>query len=228
MAVQRPSVGKRMGSVGAAKRASKKGKAGPIKFIPADDSVVVRFMTEPDDWWGYDEYFNEDTRTFVPVMEGDEVPPGTRTSFRFLACALLLPAKEVVAIKLPKDLGNKLIRKAERYKTIMDRDYELSRMGKGQFDTEYDCDPMDKLNRPMTKYKALDLGQVLLDAHAQALGQADDDDDDDEDERPTRTVRKVRRSGSRVQTRRQDDDEDDEEDERPTRSKTSRPRRPRR
>lgn len=194
---------KEMGSIKALKETLKKGggsgSATYIKNIPAD-GITVRFLTEPEQWFGYDEYWNDEAKNFVPMAEGEILPDGARRSFRYLTVALDVEADRVIPLKLPKTAANSLILKYDKYDTMMDRNYELEKHGEG-LDTTYEVTPEAPAKMNLAKYEMLDLEEILLAARRMALGEDDivsgsstatfteddidiEEDDDDDDEAP--------------------------------------------
>ena len=117
-----------MGSVKNLKSTLKKGSGGGnplwIKAIPKD-GITVRFLSEPENWYGYSEYWESTERTFVPMVEGEIIPDDARPSFRYLAVALDTTNDRVVPIKLPKTAANSLIMKYDKYGTMMDLEEAL-------------------------------------------------------------------------------------------------------
>lgn len=187
--------GKKMGSVKALKESLKKGGSSMqtyIKNVPAE-GITVRFLTEPEEWFGYYEYWNDESRNFCPMAVGEILPDGAKPSFRYLASVLDIESDRVVPLKLAKTAANSLILKYDKYGTMLDRNYELQKHGE-KLDTTYDVTPDAPSKLNLSKYDGLDLEKVLLDARANALGEkeeepaprsvpdADDIDDDDDDE----------------------------------------------
>jgi hypothetical protein len=196
--------GGKTGSIKKMRASLKSGGGGNfITFIP-EDGITVRFLAEPDQWVKFMEHYDEG---YFPCVEGS--CPGcanrNKPSKRYVAPALDIEEDKVIILKVPSTLATRLMAKFDRYETLMDRDYELTRMGSG-LDTEYDAETMPPTKLRLSKYELPDLEQALVDAYANAFGDgndADDDDDDDEedeDERPARrTVAKkkaVRRTTS--------------------------------
>lgn len=162
----------RVGSMQKLRESLKKGGGGNsqyIKQVPANDIMTVRFLTEPEDWYGYYETYDTEIKRYYPLIEGVEKPEGARVSYRYLAVALDVENDQVIPLKLPKDLANRLIMRYDRYETLMDRDYELSRMGEG-LDTTYDVTPGDKVARHLDKYTLIDLDAVLAEAASVVTG----------------------------------------------------------
>lgn len=186
--------GGRFGSVEAVKRSLKKGSNTFIKQIPSNDAIVVRFIEEPEEWFGYYEKYSEEARAYYPLLEGETVGPDERRpSFRYLANVVDVAEDRVIPLKLPKDLANRLIARYEKYGTITDRDYELSRSGEG-LETMYDCTPEPPKKRTLSKYEPLDLAKILEDAYDYVFGnKGDDSADDSSDESTPSNKRSARR-----------------------------------
>lgn len=188
--------GKKMGSVKALKESLKKGGSSMqtyIKNVPAE-GITVRFLTEPEEWFGYYEYWNDESRNFCPMAVGEVLPDGAKPSFRYLACVLDIETDRVVPLKLAKTAANSLILKYDKFGTMLDRNYELQKHGE-KLDTTYDVTPDAPAKLNLAKYELLDLEQILIDARANALGEK-------EEAFPARSTKVV-----------DDDDIDDEEDE---------------
>ena len=167
---------KKMGTMKALKDSLKKGGSGGsmnyIKNVPAD-GITVRFLTEPEEWFGYMEYWDSDAKTFVPMTEGEILPDGAKPSFRYLANAVDVETDRVIPLKLSKTAANSLILKYDKYDTIVDRPYELQKHGEG-LDTTYDVTPDAPSRINMAKYEPLDLEVILIAARAQATGETGD------------------------------------------------------
>ena len=155
--------------------------------------MVVRFLTEPEEWFGYQEYYDVENKQFVPMVVDEVLPDGVRPSFRYLTCALDTQTDRVVALKLAKTCANLLMIKYEKYGTVLDRNYELDRHGVG-LDTTYDVTPCTPTKVNTKKYDLLELDEILEQARRIAegedpfdsntpitMGDADDDEDIDED-----------------------------------------------
>ena len=156
-----------------------------IKYI-GDETLEVRFITEPDEWIGFDEYFDDTARRFIPMEEGEVLPDDERPSRRYLVEAVLIEDDELVPLKLPKSLAGDLFETMKLTGSITDRDFTLAKTGKGM-DTRYKNFPSSPSKRAVDKYKRLDLMAVLESARNDALGLSgsgpfDDDDVDDDDE----------------------------------------------
>ena len=182
-----------MGSMKALKESLKKGGGSGsvtyIKNVPSE-GITVRFLTEPEQWFGYYEYWDDVAKNFVPMVEGEILPDGARASFRYLASALDVDSDRVIPLKLAKTAANSLILKYDKYDTMMDRNYELQKHGEG-LDTTYDVTPDSPSKMNLAKYEGVDLESILVSARKMALGEdasvdedlsVDDDDVDDDDD----------------------------------------------
>lgn len=219
-------------SVKKLKQRTSRQDTGLIWSIKEDKDLTVRFLDEPDEWFGYEEYWDDDAKMYVPVSEGDEVPVDdkgrTTARLKYLASAVLLDNDRVVALKMPKSLANVLLSRYDKFGTIMDREYELVRSGTG-LDTKYDAVNEGPSKFKFSKYESLDLGEILegewLKANPDEAGYDDDDDDDDprpvkkKDKKKSKKKSKKKKSKGKGRKRGTQEDEpeedeyDDEEEE---------------
>lgn len=177
-----------------------------LSRVPADASITVRFLTEPEDWYGYYEHYDA-VRKFYPCS--DDCPgctEGDRPSGRYLSNALDVAEGKVIPLVLPKSMVSSLVKKHEKYGTMLDRDYELSRSGNG-LDTEYDVTPEAPTKMNLTRYDLIDLEELLESQLEMAEGASSGDDDDDDDDVPV----KRRNSGPSPRKSAADDDDDDDD-----------------
>lgn len=199
-----------IGSIAKLKSAVKRGSgAGFIKNVQTDQDMTVRFLTEPDQWFSYFEHYDAE-RKFYPCA--DDCPgcaEGNKPSQRFLANVLDIEDNmTVIALKLPTTLADSLMRRYEKYSTMLDRDYELSRSGSGFNDTKYEAIPLGPKTRNLNRYELLDLGAILDNL---APG-AEDDSADDDDEPPARSKAKadIRKRLQRIKEQQEEDEDDDD------------------
>lgn len=201
----------RMGSTSAIKK-SLKSKASKTKQIQSENSLVVRFLDEPEDFWGYYQHWFTDGPK--PCVEGDcdgcndDNPEVRRKAFRYLANAYSVDEQKVVPLELPKSLVEQLVGYFEKKGTLLDRDYELSRTGTGMTDTKYMASPDSPTRMNLSRFKKLDLGKIL----ASMVDDAEEEEDDEDEEPVSRVSSKRRRS---VDADDIDNDDDDDEDENP-------------
>jgi hypothetical protein len=185
--------GHKLGTIEAVKASLKRGANSNANYIKhvGEDGMVVRFLTEPEEWFGYQEYYDLENKQFVPMVVDEVLPDGVRPSFRYLTCALDTQTDRVVALKLAKTCANLVMIKYEKYGTVLDRNYELDRHGVG-LDTTYDVTPCSPTKVNTKKYDLLELGEILEQARRIAegedpfdsantpitMGDADDEDED--------------------------------------------------
>lgn len=197
----------RLGSVKAVKQSLKKGGVAGVKNIPANDSITVRFLDEPEDWHGYYEHWMKPNNP-IPCAtdecdgcESDD-PEEQRKNFRYLANAYVVDDQKVWAVKLPKSLVEILMNFHAKYKgTLLDRDYDLSKSGSGKEGTKYMAAPDDKQKMDLSRFdkKKYNLSELLS---AMLNGDVEEDDDDEDDDEP---MSKPKKSKSKTPW---DDDED--------------------
>jgi hypothetical protein len=207
----------RMGSIQKVKASLKRGGGmGLIQGIPTD-GITVRFLTEPDEWLGYFEYFDSDSNAFVPMVMGEQLPKKQRASHRYLANAVVVsdgPMQDkVVALKMAKTLAVSMMAKYDKYDTLLDRDYEMDRIGEG-LDTTYDVTPDPPSKRNLKKYDLHDLEDVLLKARAGALGEEVDEDEleADGDEEAAGAAKPTRKRAPRTRATAEEVEEEEEEE----------------
>ncbi len=199
-------------SMAGLKASLKKGSGSQyLTRVPSEESVTVRFLTEPEEWYGYYEHYDA-IRKFYPCS--DDCPgctEGDRPSGRYLANALDVAENRVVPLVLPKSAVSSLVKKHEKYGTMLDRDYEISRSGQG-FDTEYDVTPESPTRINLSRYDLLDL-EELLESQLNMAEASDDasSDDDDDDDMPIKAYRNGRKKTAPVTVAADDDDDDDDD-----------------
>lgn len=182
-----------------------------LKRVPADDTLTVRFLTEPTEWVNFFEHYDP-VRNFYPCS--DDCPgcdEGDRPSQRYLANALDVEDTRVVPLVLPKTLAGSIIKKYEKYATLLDRDYELEREGTG-FDTTYDVTPEAPAKMNVSRFDLLDLW-AILEGQLEMADKADGDDDAEDDDIPAAKRGTPSRKPVKAKAPVDDDDDDDDEDE---------------
>lgn len=209
--------GHTMGSLSAVRKSLKsKGGigGGKIKIISAEQTFAVRFLTEPSEWFGFYEHYNA-TDGFFACYEGECCANSTdKASMKYLANVFVQEDNKVMALKIPKSLAEDLMRSCEKYTTMQDRWYEVSRVGTGKNDTKYSRDP-----EAPTKFR-LPRDAKLIDLHALMQKMVEEVEEADDDEEEVNTSRERRASSRRSSgpARRSsravlDDDDDEDEDE---------------
>lgn len=195
-----------------------KGSAGFLKRIAGDSSMLVRFLTEPDEWVQFFEHYDQ-VRKFYPCS--DDCPgcaEGSTPSLKYVVNVVDVDEGEVLPLVLTKGLAGDMLAFYDKYETLLDRDYELTRTGSGKDDTEYRAIPESPTRMNLKKYEVLDLWAIVESQLPDDVDDDDDDMEDDEDERPAVRRRPTKKGGTPPPKRRRrpvddDDDDDDDEDE---------------
>lgn len=165
----------------------KKAQGAYFWRVKADESLVVRFLTEPDEWITFFTYY--DGSQFHIVT--DETPSNVSKSTKYAANVVVVEEDKVVGLEMTKTLAQAVSKIYEKYGTLLDRDVELTREGSGKDDTVYSALPEDPVKMTLSKYEPLDLWD-MLEKQIDGVDEDDDDDDeDDEDEAPRRPAKKT-------------------------------------
>jgi hypothetical protein len=83
-------------------------------------------------------------------------------------------------------LAQKLDKRYDRFGTLTDRNWLLTRLGEG-LDTDYDIESEGESKFASSKYTPLDLGEVLMKSRSWALSEEDADDEDEAKPAPKAT-----------------------------------------
>lgn len=213
--------GSEVGSLKKLKAQLKRGGNRAITYIPKE-GITVRFLQEPMTFWKYEECWDDKTKKSFPYADGMvEGVDFTRKSTTFLANAVNVEdTDKVIVLQVKASVLNRLVIKFEKYGTIMDRDYEISKYGSGK-QTEYDVEPEEKMKRNLSKYELLDLADACRQAYEAVFGGDDDEDDDEDEDKPRPGPRRKQRRGfsEEADDEDEDDEDDDDEDDEPVRRK---------
>lgn len=222
--------GGKVGTIKKLKTSLKKSEGGGfLTRIPKDDSLIVRFLTEPEEWIEYFEHYNDKLKFFPCSDDCPGCDEGDKPSKKYLARALDRADNRVIPLVLAKSLVTSLMRKYEKYNTIVDRDYELTREGDGM-DTQYDAIPEAPTPFKASRYVDEEPTDIvaILEKQLDTMNAANSNDDDDDDDAPR--GKKSSRAGStkdrgkrRPEPDDDDDDDDDDEDIRPVKKKSKAP-----
>lgn len=162
------------------------GGGGVFYRIPAEEQLV-RFLTEPTEWWTVFEHYDEAGKKYFGCARED--CPGCaddlRTSKRLIANVLNVNSNSVVPLLMPVTLAEDAMVKYERHKTMTDRDYFITKSGQGM-DTKYEIDSGPDKKRNLARYEdqMFDLASLAVQHVMAGQGYDDDgmpDDDDDDD-----------------------------------------------
>ena len=181
-----------------------------IKNIPGDKVLTVRFLEEPEEWYAYRETYDPDIKRYYPVMDDSDIPEGQRASTRYLVNALDRDTDHVIPLKIPQSLATRLMMRYEKYDTLTDRDYDLTKTGKG-LKTEYDVETGDRETIKLSKYELFDHEEVLEEAYDFAMRT-----ETGEEENPLRRKKTKTKAAKRHEVDDDDDDIDDDDDEEET------------
>lgn len=162
-----------------------------VKSIP-EGEIRVRFLTEPDGWFEYEEHWSKAFSGYHACPGDDSCPtcglPGTSTSLRYLANAYAIKETRVsgkkpgtfdmgrvIPLKIPMDVAQRLMTKYQRSaedpddRTLMDRDYTITRQGSGT-NTMYDVEKEDKSSFTLD-VELFDLEKILIDQYHDTFGE---------------------------------------------------------
>ena len=211
VATKKASASKLKGGVVGTRKALKKSATAStgqwIKTIP-EEGIIVRFLQEPEEWISYMRYYDEGLENYIPLLDGEDAPKGARVQQRYATNALDTDADRVIVIDIPKSLLKTVLKLLDKYDTLVDRDYELSRTGTG-LDTDYDILPEDKIKRNVSKYELSDVEEFILNIRDANLNPTDDDEDEESEEETPRRGRA--RADAKKASRRAAIDEDEDE-----------------
>lgn len=203
--------GKVAGSVQALKKAIKN-SGGGVEFllrVGADEEVEVRFLTEPDQWFTYDEHYHPDYKFFPCDTEQClGCAEGLSTQRRTAMIVLDVENDQVRVFAAPYTVVEKLLKRYDRYHTMLDRNYIVMRSGSTQSDTTYDVESGPAMKMKTAKYmKDLPSIEDVLTAQ---IPSPDDDDDDDDFLPPRKKSKKAAGKKGKAKSTRFDDDDDDD------------------
>lgn len=200
------------GSMSKLKKTLASGANEFIRNIPGESSLTVRFLDEPEDFFGYYEHWVDDRP--LPCSDdcdgcNSDDPEEQRKMFRYLANAYVVDDQKVRAVKLPKTLVQQLVDYHTKFDgTLRDRDYDLSKSGSGKNGTRYMASPDSP--RPMKLKRFEDQKKDLQEVLMALLDGAGEDDE----------TPKKKKKGSSKPTKKKESNPWDDVDEKP-RSKKS-------
>lgn len=214
--------------IGNVKNVAKGGGGGSdtwIKFIPKEGRMKVRFLQEPEEWAGYLEVWDDTVNRGYPLPDGEQAPPDSRASQRYLVNAVDIENDKVIPLQMPKTLVKQLLSSYDIFGTMLDRDYFLMKQGSGT-DTTYSAaaDGPSKINMKKYAKSMHDLEAVLEAAYVAVNGALDDEDEEEAVRKPkprrAKAADEAKPSGKPAPRRKakpepeEDEDEDwDEEEE---------------
>lgn len=225
---------KKLGSKKGIER-SLKGGGGRYALRVPEEGVTVRYLTEPEEWYQVEMHFDQDRKTSYPCSGLDDgciaCEEGQEARARWFSVVYNVDDEQVTVFEMPKSVVKALYKKYERYNTITDRNYEITKEGTG-LNTSYEVEAFSPEHiRGQDKMEVIDLEAFLTNMQDEAMRQIDGVEETITSRGRRRSAAPSRRSQSR---RRQelvdedeipdDDDFDDEEVQKPV--KRSRPKSP--
>lgn len=137
-------------------------------YLKGDSSVKVRFLQEPTKFMEFLEHYDASAKAFVPAIDNDPLDQHSdekvrKVGKRWLANALNVEDGKIVIVKLNQDQLNRLLLRHTKYGTLLDRNYELIRLGSGR-DSKYDVEADDPTQMDLSRFqdKCHDLTEFLL------------------------------------------------------------------
>lgn len=184
--------------------------SGALRRLKADETVKVRFLEEPGDW--YKAFYHWLGTNFLWCNKQKSCPgckTGDRAKMIVLANVVIISsdddkeAMKVVVMQMAPTLATTLFKFYEKRNTILDRDYDLTREGSGMNDTVYSADPDDPKRRNLSRFEDSihDVAEII----ASEIGEDDESDNEEDEEEP--------RSSKKKSSRRRDDDDDYEDED---------------
>jgi hypothetical protein len=171
-----------VGSISRLKTMLAKGAgSGALTRIADKQELHVRFMEEPETWVQYLEHFDRANGFFPCSDDGTCLgcQDSTRASKRYLVNAVDLDERRVIALVLPHSLADELAKKYDRFNTLLDRQYDLSRQGTGKNDTTYSVDYHEPKRFDLSRFELLDLMEILETQLPKDNDAFEDDEEDD-------------------------------------------------
>ena len=203
-------------AIKAKKLASKKGlkqslSSGGGKFaqrVP-EEGIIVRFLTEPEEWWEVELHYGE--KTSFPC-NGDDgclgCDEGMDTGRKWYANAYVAEDDRVVVFEMGQSVVSEISRKYDRNHTVMDRDFEITKEGTG-LRTKYFVDALDPRHvKGLDKMEPVDMEEFFEEWLKRAMRE-----EGGEEEVTATTRRRTKSKPSRRKVMEEDDIEDDEIDD---------------
>lgn len=174
-----------VGSITNLKKTLAKGSSSDLTVRIKDGQTLRgRFMAEPDKWVKYEEHFDKAHGYFPCIDDGTCLgcADGLRSNKRFLVHFVDYEEKKLIALVLPYTLAEDLAKKYDRFNTLLDRVYDLSRTGAGIKDTTYEVNYDERKAVDLSRFEAdvrkMNLLELLESLVPSSEFVADDDDDD--------------------------------------------------
>lgn len=196
-----------------------------------EEGIVVRFLTEPEEWWEVELHYGD--KTSFPC-NGDDgclgCDEGYDTGRKWYANVFLPDDDRVAVFEMGKSVVEAVSKKYDRNHTVMDRDFEITKEGAGMR-TKYDVEALD-----VRHIKGLDsMTLVEMDTFFEEWLKRAMREEAGEEEVSSVGRRRTKASSSRrraaveeddIEDDDDDDDENDVEEEAPVKKTTTAKKRP--
>lgn len=206
------------------------GGNGVLKKLDADQTLKVRFLQGPGDWYEALYHWVNGKFRWCPQTKAC---PGCRLGDRprkiALANAVDLVAGKVIVVQLPPTLADPLAARAEkleeRGRSITDHDIDLIREGSTKENTKYIFDPDDMRKRNLTRWdNSLHNILEIVQSEIEFQAQMDEREANAKEDSPRSTKKSKASKKSRDEDEYEDEVPDEEEDEAPRRTVKVKPK----
>lgn len=153
-----------------------------IKYFKNGDTEVV-FLDDLDEWTGYWEHFDPTVQRSYPCTNNKNSCPGctsdnertAKASKRYLVNCIV--DGYVDLYKIPSSLINRAKRLRDKYETLTNHSFVITRVGTGMSNTEYDMDAEDAVRIKRADYedKVQDHEEALRQAYIEVFGSLPDE-----------------------------------------------------
>ena len=165
---------------------SRAGSGGDFMRYIKDGPQSFRFLQEPNDWLRYWEHYNPMGFSFPcadPDMQDPASCPGCSSDLEKMKKPARRFAGNVLTsyngidyvnvLKVGTMVFDKLENRFDRFGTICDRDYTITRYKTSgdRYDFDVEGDPPTPLPQPVTSYQLKDVEQMLVDAYNDSWGE---------------------------------------------------------
>lgn len=213
------AVAKKYGSVAKARSSIKSSASGAgfIHRVQAGEPKMVRFLTEPDEWYEAHFHWPEGGQpTWCPGGEKKsksctDCQNGESKRKAVLAAVFDRASGQVVVFQMPPTAADGVLARYEKFgESVRTCDYEIRREGAG-LQTKYivDYEPKSKFNFGRYEDQLPDIAEIVKnEMEEQGNGDSSDAEEEEEEDEP----RSTRKSSSRSRRAPVDDDEDDDDE----------------
>lgn len=204
-----------MTSIDQVRRTIAKGSGGgALTRIKDKQELAVRFLGEPNTWVKYSEHYTQ-ADGFFPCADDGTCPgcaDGVKTSGKFLVNAVELSEKAVIALVLTVGTAEDLLVYYDKFNTLMDRVYEISRTGTSKNDTKYRVNYREARSADLSRFEPFDLLDLINSELPSSEDIVDEDDPDDDLDGPAKVSPTMRSMARKVAGRPAPADDLDDDD----------------